>query len=1022
MDSLAAISGLATGIDFRALVDQIIEVENSRLDYLRLQISDQRAEEAAWEEVRTLLQTIETTGAGLADGEALNVFDAQILGVNPDIIGVTADATALPGRHQVRVFQTAQREVLGSSLQTSRTDALGTSGQFIIGGTAVEVAAEDSLLDIAGRINSLNTGADAIGVSATVVGSDGAFRLVLSASDTGAEGLGLLDTSGVLADLGFFDGATVLKNRTSGGFASDAFSDSSTPVGSLLGFSSSQPSGTVTLGAGASAFTVALDLGAQSLTDVRDAINTAAAGAGSSMFANIVSDADGFRLDVTGTAAATDDGGVLQALGVLEGSRGNVSQVVEGDILTTDGTTPATAGTSLLALYNGGSPAGAAVGDTIQFNGVNNQGETFSFTHTIGAADTLQTIADRLEGAEGYNGGATVAVSAEGRLAVTSTVAGSSLLSLESFAGNESGGILDLGTFAVETEGREREVSAGRDAIVEIDGALIRSASNDISDVVTGVTFSILGADPGNTLEVVIDRNEEAGVETIQAFVDAVNELLTFVDAGVGVTGDARPALAGDSLLRGIRDQLNFALQASVPVGATGSTRLADLGIEITRDGVYTLDTAVLTEALQQDPEAVRSLLSSYGSSSSAAITYVGAGSNTSAGTYGVDVTQAATLASVTSVGFAGTYVDDGTADTINITHLGSGAVYQASLVNGMTLEQIIDALNADFDRESNQVVTSERTLYSDAGGVTEATASTSLSSLYHGAGQSSGFVAGTELTFSGIDPNGGTVLQTFTVTDPSSQTLGDVRTALQSAFGSGVTVSLSNGQFVVTDENSGESQLSVSIGSDIAGNAAPLGVMQVTATGRSSAGISAVDAGGQLSIRSDSYGATNNFSVSYTGGGANGSASLGLAAGSYSGVDVIGTIGGEAATGVGNNLTADAGTTAAGLTVRVGGTATGFIGDVTFGRGLISTSAGVVDILLGTEDGSIDGIIKRLGESVDRTEDRLFDREERLEVRRERLLAQFIALEQAIARSQSQQEALAATIGSLPGPQNSDS
>lgn len=1022
MESLASISGLATGIDFRALVDQIIEVESSRLDYLRVQVSDRRAEEAAWEQVRTLLQSIETAGEGLADGEALDVFTAEVLGLNPGILGVTAGADAVPGRHQVRVFQAAQREVMGSSLQASRTDGLGTAGQFIIGGRAVEVAADDSLLDIAGRINSLNTGADPIGVSATVVGSEGAFRLVLSASDTGAEGLGLLDTSGVLADLGFFDGTTVLKNRTSGGFASDALSDSDTAVGSLLGFSGTQPSGTVTLGAGGSAFTVALDLGSQSLTDIRDAINTAAAGAGSSMFATIVSDADGFSLDVTGTAAATDGGGVLQALGILEGNRSDVSQVVQGDILTSDGSTPATASTSLLTLYNGASPAGATVGDTIQFNGVNNDGATFSFTHTIGAADTLQTLITRLEGSEGFNGGATVEVSAEGRLTATSTVAGSSLLSLESFAGNEGGGILDLGTFSVSTEGREREVTAGQDAIVEIDGALVRSSSNDISDVVAGVTFNVLAADPTGTLEVVIERNEEAGVEAVQAFVDAVNELLAFVDAGAGVVGDARPALAGDSLLRGIRDQINFALQATVPVGANGSTRLADLGIEITRDGVYTLDTETLTAALQQDPAAVRSVLSSYGSSTSASITYIGAGTSTSPGTYSVDITQAATLASVTSSGFGGTYVDDGTADTISITHLASGNVFQTSLVNGMTLDQIIDAMNAEFDRESNQVLTSERTMYGDGGGASPATAGTALADLYHGAGQSSGFVAGTELTFSGTDPNGGTVLETFTVTDPSTQTLGDVRAALQSAFGAGVSVSIAGGQLVVTDTDAGDSQLAVNIGADIGGNAAPFGLIEVTSEGREGVGISASNQAGELSIRSDSYGSANDFSVSFTGGGSNGSASLGLAAGTYSGVDVIGTIGGEAATGIGNTLTADTGTTAAGLTVRVGGAGTGYIGDVTFGRGVVSSAAGVLDILLDTGEGSIDGIIKRLGETIERTEDRLFDREERLEVRREQLLAQFIALEQAIARSQSQQERLAAQIASLPGSNSGSS
>ncbi|MEM7416453.1 MAG: flagellar filament capping protein FliD [Gemmatimonadota bacterium] len=1015
MTSLASISGLATGIDFRDLVDQIIEVESSRLDYLRLQISGGQSETAAWAEVRAILQALNDASEGLADGNALDVFTTDVLGVNSANLSVSADETATPGRHLVRVVQTATREVMGSALQSSRTDALGVAGEFIIGGTVVDVVAEDSLLDIASRINALNFGANPVGVSASVVGTEGAYRLVMSATDTGEQGLGALDTSGVLTSLGFFDGTTVLKNRTSGGFATDTFTDPTTTVGTLLGFGSGQPAGSVTLGSGASAFNVSLDLGTQSLTDVRDAINSAAAGAGSSMFAELVTQGSGYRLEITGTAAATDSNGVLQALGILEGSRAATSQVVSGDILTTDGSTPATATSTLTSLFNGASPSGAAAGDTIAFSGTDHLGNAFSFTHTIQAGDTLQTLITRLEGAEGFNGGATVEVSVDGRLSVTSATEGSSQLSLQAFAGNEGGGILDLGDFEITTEGRDRQVSIGRDAIVEIDGALVTSGSNDITDVVQGVTFSLLGADPDSELEVVIGRDESAGVEALQAFVDAINALASFVDAGAGVIGDARPPLTGDPLLRGIRDRLNFALQASVPVGASGSVRLADLGVEVTRDGTYALDSAKLTQLLQEDPEVVRAALGSFGSGSTAAVSYVGAGSGTTPGTYAVNITQAASLASVTSVGFGGAYIDDGTADTLTVTNTGSGSAYQVSLSNGMTLAQIIDALNTEFDREANQVVTSERTLYSDSGATSQATDSTLLSDLYHGAGQSSGFVAGTELTFSGTTGDGSAVLQTFTVTDPSTQTLGQVRSAVQSAFGAGTTVSIINGQFVVTDQDAGSSQLSVSIGSDVPGNAAPLGVMQVTSVGRDDAGLVADDEGGELRIRGSSFGSSSNFSVSFTAGGGNGTGSLGLAAGSYTGTDVIGTIGGEAATGVGNILTADTGTTAAGLAVRISGTQTGAVGDITYGQGIMANVVDIADQLLGSDDGSIEAIIKRIGENVERAEDRLFDREERLEVRRQQLLQQFITLEQAIARAQSQQERIAAQIANLP-------
>lgn len=1016
MESLASISGLATGIDFRALVDQIIEVESSRLDYLRVQISEDQAKKTAWNDAKALLQAVQDSSARLSDGSGLNVFTTDVLGANPDILSVTASEDASEGRHTVRILQAAQRESVGSSLQTTKNTALGLDGQFVLGGRIIDVASEDSLVSLATRINEQNFGADPIGVTASVVGSDGAYRLVLSADDTGAEGLGLLDIDGVLGSLGFVGDGAILKNRTSGGFESDAFAASTTAVGSLLGFTSGAPSGVVTLGSGASAFTVSLDLGSQSLESVRDSINAAAAGAGSSMFATIEADGTGYRLSVTGTAAATDADGVLQALGILEADTGAIAQVVQGDVLTTDaGGTLATASTALTALYNGASPAGAQVGDTILFEGTDDVGAAFSFTHTIQAGDTLQTLITRLEGAEGFNGSATVEVDADGRLSVTSAAPGASLLSLAAFAGNEGGGILDLGDFAVTAEGRFRQISEGRDALVEIDGALVRSDTNEIDDVVSGLTFNVLGADPFNTLDVIVGRDAPAGVEAIQEFVGAVNALIEFVSDGIGIISEDRPPLAGDAILRGVRDRINFALQSTIPVGATGSVRLADLGLEITRSGTYTLDTAVLTAALTDDPLSVQRAFGSYGAGTTAALAYVGATSATTPGSYEVSISQAAARAEITSVGFGGVYVDDGTADTMTITDIASSAQYQIALSNGMSLVQMIDALNTEFDREIDQVVTSERTMYSDAGASTQATASTTLDSLYHGAGQSSGFIAGTEVTISGTAPNGSSVLSTFSVTDPATQTLGQLRAAVESAFGSGVSVSITNGQLVVADQGGGSSQLAVTIGADIAGNAAPFGQMQVTTTGRANAGIVAEDVGGQLRIRSSSYGADQSFSVSYAAGGSSGVGSLGLAAGTYQGAHVVGTIGGEAATGVGNILTADAGTTAEGLAVQVSGTTTGLLGEVSFGRGIMSSIEDVADVLLGTEDGSIADIIERLDENVDRVEDRLFDREARLEARREQLLRQFVSLEQAIARAQSQQQWIQAQISSLP-------
>jgi flagellar hook-associated protein 2 len=1015
MDSLVSISGLATGIDFRSLVDQIVRVESRRLDHLRARIARSQSERNAWGEVRARLVTLREKAAALGDGSAFDAFVTSMLGSNTSVLAASASKSASPGRHTVRVLQTAQREILASDLFASRSAALGLSGAFSVGGKIVAVNAEDSLEDLAARINGLDGAA-----RASVIRAGGAYRLVISASETGAAGARLVDFSDVLVRLGFTDVASVLQHRTGGGFQSSLFDSASTTIGALLGFSDGAPSGVVTFGEGANAFTVALDLGRLTLAGVRDAINSAAASAGAATFAEVVYDTSQgttkYRLRVTGEAAVTDDGAVLRALGVLAGGRAAVSQVVASAPLRVDAQgTPATASSPLASLYNGGSHAGVAANDTITFRGTRHDGTEFSFVHTIQAGDTIATLLGRLQSSEGFGDSAIVNIDSAGRITVTSSTAGASSLRLEAFAGNESGAILDLGPFGVTVVGRERVISAGADALVEIDGTRISSASNEISDAVSGITFSVLAADPTTSVDVVVARDAQAGVTAVRAFMEAYNALAEYVGRGAGTVGSSRPPLAGDSILRAIQDRIASVLQAGAEPGLQNSIRrLGDIGLEVTRTGTYRLDETKLLALLQREAGGVRRLFAGFGVTDTASLAYLGAGMATKPGTYAVTVAQPGTRAVARTVGFGGVYVDDGDADRLSITDIASGATYEIALANGMSLAQIVSAINGELTRRQSHEIASERILYADAGASTAATGTTPLSSLYHGPAQGAGFVAGTEISIAGTRPDGTTVFRTFEVTDPDVQTLGHLRAAVQAAFGSGVSVMISNGQLVARDIGGGQSSLVMSIGSDVPGNTLPFGQMLVAVAGRDAAPIVAEAAGSELRIRHEHAGAAQGFAIAFIAGGSSGASSLGLDPGNYVGTDVVGSIGGEAATGAGDVLTADANTAAAGLSVRVFTAASGAVGTVTYARGLASSLEGVLAELLRTGDGALDGLVRRLDEAGRNAEARLRDRESRLEARRQALLARFVALEKAMARAQSMQQWMSAQLGSL--------
>jgi flagellar hook-associated protein 2 len=1025
--SIASFSGLASGIQWRDMIDQIMKLEARPVDLLRSRIKTLEAQTSAWGTLKSRLQTLNDAAKVLASGEAFRKFHVSVGGAagGASPFTATVGSTASPGTYQVRVLGLATSEKLGSDIFSSRTTALGIAGEFRINGVRVEIAASDTLDDIARRINAANVGSGRSGVTASILstGPD-SYRLVLTSDKTGKAGIDLVDgPDGVLRSLGFLDGTTSVKHRTSNGARSDGFASATAVLDELMEWKVPPPIAEIILGPPGYSFAVTLDFRVDSLNDIAAKINDAAALAGSSVTASVVAETvDGktvHRLDIAGTTSFTDAHGVLEALGILEGGRSAVAQRIQGDAMT-DGATgaAATASTLLTDLWKDGRSAGVQVGDTLTIAGTRGDGSAVSITYTIQAGDTLQDLLDRLnDTTDGFGAGsrtATASIDAEGRLVLTDDAGGESRLALRITANNEHGGTLDFGEFRTAVTGRAREIVAGADAAIEIDGAYITRSSNTITDVIPGVTLSLTSAAPDTTLSVTVGRDTESIVSQVQALVDAYNRIADFVDSQAA-SGGARPPLAGDAILRSIRDQLREALQTRLPAGVAGDfSRLAEIGIEINRNGRFDFDRAKLEAALENDIGSVQRLFGLYGAATSTALGYVGATDATVPGTYAIEITQAATRASVTGIGFGGAYVDDGIPDTLSIRDLATGKTYAVALTNGMTLSQIVDALNAEFARSAAQRLAASTAVYADPSRSTPATDATPLAELYREDGSSAGFTSGSTITFSGRRSNGEAFLGTYTITDASAETLGDLRAAIQAQLGSDVTLAFENGVLTATSNQAGGSSLSLSISSDVPGSESPFGTLEIATEGRGPARIIAEAVGGQLRLTHQEYGSAAGFEISFSAGGADGTASLGLSAGTWSGLDVQGTIGGLAATGRGQTLTGDAGSAVEGLKVSYTGTETGVVGSVTFSRGIGSLLDRISKDLLGSGDGSISALTKRISDNINGINHRIERMEDRLERRREELIRRFTAMEMALARAQTQSQWLTAQIGSL--------
>jgi len=144
-----------------------------------------------------------------------------------------------------------------------------------------------------------------------------------------------------------------------------------------------------------------------------------------------------------------------------------------------------------------------------------------------------------------------------------------------------------------------------------LDGLTLYRSSNQVTDALSGLTLDLKQTDTAPT-DFSVGSDTDSIKTQINDFISKYNDILTFVAGETQVDGDLgiRADFAGDSLMTGLR----FGLRTDIAQQVTGqpsgaATLLSEIGITTNEDGTLELsDTDKLTEALGQDPGAVKSL------------------------------------------------------------------------------------------------------------------------------------------------------------------------------------------------------------------------------------------------------------------------------------------------------------------------------------------------------------------------------------------------------------------------------
>ncbi len=864
------ISGLSSGFDWRSMIDQLIAIDHQRVDLVTAKKTETEKKLTEWQSFNTKLLALKTAGEGLKDPEDFSVYKTSLSTDSStvkasDLLSATTGTTASPGSYTIKITNLAQAQKLSSNPFTSKTAALGGhyAGDIVINGKTATINAMDSLTDVAYTINNLNTGSDPSGVVATIVSyGTNDYRLVLTSSRTGEDGISLLNGSS--ADLvqrfGWKDNqAPTVKNAITLGVQSDHLSSANTAVKSLLGLTTGEL-GDVTIGDR----TVRINLTTMSLTDIKNAINDALpTGVTASIVAEMADGSTFYRLQIDGTQTFVDAGNILNTLGILDHGSADVSGKVSGNTLTSNGSN-ITPDTLLKKIdgYHTFTAGGFPGGDYITLSGFDTNNVAVSSNFSIGSSTTIQDLLNEIET---RYGNVLAYVTADGKIRVDDLSGGGSLAVKLTDHLQDAGSRLEFvdgdADFGAAPD-RKREIIAGEDARIEIDGVEVTRKENTINDVINGVTLNLVKEDAGTTVTLQVDHDTAAIKSKIQTFVSNYNAVMSYINTQFSYdekNSSTGGVLFGDGTLSSIKSEISSRIIEPIWGVNKNFSILGLAGINLDSNILLSIDDTKLDGYLKTNFNDVLALFTGQGTTSNSTLAYIGYAKDTKAGDYAVHVSRAATQAvAAGNADLAG----GGAADTLTVTQ--GSDVAKVTITPDMTLDDIINELNTEFDAEYARTIVGDQ-LLKKGDNVTAVTADTAWNDLFGTTLQN-----GDTISFTGTSRGGTAVSGNYTISNVGTDTIQGLLSEIESAFSNEVTATIdTSGRLVLTDNTNGTSAITLAV-TGPAGRGLDFGTIDITdgagdgsREGRYRLSLTATDDGSNhLVIRHDDYGSAG-FTIS---------------------------------------------------------------------------------------------------------------------------------------------------------------
>ncbi|AJQ96363.1 flagellar filament capping protein FliD [Gynuella sunshinyii] len=441
---------------------------------------------------------------------------------------------------------------------------------------------------------------------------------------------------------------------------------------------------------------------------------------------------------ITKTTASASDSSVLSATTSSTAITGtyslNISSIAKAHTLASQRYTSITdsVGTGTMTIKFGSTTYDANTGDYDSFT--QNADAGIINLKIDSSNNTLAGIRDAINKADG---GVTASIVNDGqgyRLLLTSDETGESN-SME-ITVNGDAGLQSLAYNSAQNDENSNmmETQAAQSAALKVNGLSITSESNQLTEVIKGVTLNLTSDTDGKDVTLTVARDVSAASEDMEAFISAYNDYkdiydtLTAFEESDDEEDVKTGILLGDSTLRSIQYQVKRTL-LSVVDGLGGDYQsLADIGITTNKDDDYKLvfNSSVFETALQDDANNVAGVLANSKTATDSLVSIISLGRTAQPGSYDVEITQAATQAkveglSVDAFDFASSVVIGGSNDSFTVNLNGTSAaitlehgqyssgdelalMIQSAINNNSTISESGSSISVEFNSSEQRL------------------------------------------------------------------------------------------------------------------------------------------------------------------------------------------------------------------------------------------------------------------------------------------------------------------------------